>query len=117
MNTKVLNSKLHGAIDYVVVLFLWLSPSLFGLNPTISLLTYILGGVHLSLTALTNYHYGIFKVVPLVWHGRIELIVALALMASPLVLIKADQPFIDDYFMAVFGVTVLITWAISDYSK
>jgi hypothetical protein len=114
---KVLNSKLHGMIDYVVVAFLWLSPTLFGLSHTVSLLTYALGGVHLTLTMLTNFHYGVFKIIPLKVHGLIELIVGIALIASPLAMANIGERFIDHYFFMFCGLAVLATWAITDYSK
>ncbi|CAN5519029.1 hypothetical protein BH10BAC4_BH10BAC4_20150 [soil metagenome] len=74
---KILNSKVHGIIDYIVVIFLWLSPTLFGLTSPISTLVYALGGVHLLLTVLTDFPYGVVKVVPLKLHGWVELLVAI----------------------------------------
>ncbi|HET9055459.1 MAG TPA: hypothetical protein VFN30_01300, partial [Chitinophagaceae bacterium] len=71
-----LNLKLHGIIDYLVVLFLWLSPTIFDLPQVTSIFTYALGGVHLVLTATTNFELGIIKIVPVKVHGMIELIVS-----------------------------------------
>ena len=59
-----INSKIHGIIDYVVVLFLWAAPSLFNLPEVTSTFTYVLGGVHLALTVLTRFELGLFKVIP-----------------------------------------------------
>jgi hypothetical protein len=50
---KVLNSKIHGIIDYLVVAFLLLSPSLFALPNYSSTFSYTLGGIHLLLTIFT----------------------------------------------------------------
>ncbi len=53
-----INSKIHGVIDYLVVLFLWLLPSIFNLPEMTSIFTYALGGVHLGLTILTQFELG-----------------------------------------------------------
>ncbi|MEO5603326.1 MAG: hypothetical protein ABIR06_20575 [Cyclobacteriaceae bacterium] len=113
---KILNAKLHGIIDYLVVIFLMLAPTLFGLSDFISKFTFLLGAVHLALTALTNFRYGLFKIIPFKAHGVIELIVAIVLMASPLILGSYTETSLDKFFLAGFGVAVLITWAITDYS-
>jgi hypothetical protein len=115
---KLLNSRIHGAIDYVVVIFLWLSPQLFGLSQPISILTYSLGTVHLALTVFTNFHFGLIKIIPVRVHGWIELIVGIVLITTP-PLIGSYVPtenVIDKYFLASFGVVVLITWTVTDYS-
>lgn len=114
---KIINSKLHGIIDYIVVLFLMLAPTLFGLSALIAFLTYALGLIHLTLTIFTNFSYGVVKVIPLKIHGLIELIVAIALMASPLMLDGLTEHSIDRFFFAGFGVAVLLTWALTDYSN
>jgi hypothetical protein len=48
---KILNSRVHGALDYLAVIFLWSAPIIFNLNECVSLLSYLLGGIHLVLTA------------------------------------------------------------------
>jgi len=111
---KIINSKIHGIIDYVVVLFLWLSPTLFKLSPTIAAFTYALGGVHLILTLLTDFKLGAAKIIPLKLHGWIELVVGVILVASPLAL-QAYTNFADKYFFALFGTVVLLQWWLSDY--
>src|SRR5579871_3312133 len=102
---KFLSSKAHSAIDYFVVVFLWASPSIFGLNSTVSLLTYSLGSVHLVLTVFTNFHFGIVKVIPVQIHGWIELAVAVLLIISPWVLgsLVPAENLIDKYFFFGFG--------------
>jgi hypothetical protein len=115
---KFLNSKTHSAVDYIVVIFLWLSPTLFNLSYPTSMLVYLLGAVHLALTIFTNFHFGLVKIIPLRWHGWVELGVAIVLMASPSLLgnYVSFGSLIDKYFLAGFGVAVLITWAVTDYS-
>jgi hypothetical protein len=111
---KIITPKLHGIIDYLVVIFLLASSSLFGFTGFIAAFTYVLAGVHLLLTILTNYNAGLLKIIPLPAHGLIELIVGIALI------ILAFKTFSDTYigeiFYGCFGVAVLAVWALSDYN-
>jgi hypothetical protein len=111
---KLINSKLHGIIDYAVVAFLLLAPALFSLPQTTSLFTYVLAGIHLTLTAGTRFEYGIFKIVPLKIHGIIELIVSIALVAAAFVLGTIDgNP--SRLFYLLFAAAVFATWLLTDY--
>jgi hypothetical protein len=110
---KIISSGIHGIIDYLVVLFLWISPSIFGLNHTIALYTYALGAVHLILTIFTNYSAGVFKIIPLALHGLIELLVGIALVIIAYTLLRDDET--AQTFYAAFGVAVLAVFLLSDY--
>lgn len=111
-----INSKIHGIIDYVVVLFLWLSPSLFHLPPTTALFTYILGGIHLSLTVLTDFEAGLLKVIPLKIHGWIELIVSLVLFGAAFYLGALEGDVARNFYLA-FAAAVFVTWLATDYKR
>ena len=60
----VINEKVHGIIDYAVVVFILLSPTIFGFTGTIAIITYALAGIHFALTAITDSPMGIIKVLP-----------------------------------------------------
>ncbi len=111
---KIINSTLHGFIDYLVVLFLWLSPSLFGMEHFTAMFTYGLGAIHLVLTLTTNYKAGLIKLIPLPVHGWIELLVGVALIILAFTLFSADP--VGKIFYLVFGAVVLLTALISDYN-
>ncbi len=109
-----LNSKFHGIVDYAVVLFLLLSPTLFSLPSLAANFTYLLGGIHLTLTILTNFELGIIKVIPFKIHGLIELIVSIALVGVAFYLGKVEGS-VPQYFYLVFAAAVFATWAVTDY--
>lgn len=111
---KFLTPKSHGAIDYVVVVFLWLSPSIFGLSDFVSSITYVLGGIHLVLTLFTNFQYGLIKIIPFSLHGWIELVVSIILIASPWLLGFSGNA-VDRIFYVSFGIAVFTTWLVTDY--
>jgi hypothetical protein len=109
-----LNSRIHGIIDYGVVIFLWLSPTFFGLPQITALFTYILGGVHLALTILTDFEMGLLKIVPLKVHGWIELIVSIILVGVAFYL-DTLEGLIAKYFYLGFALAVFVTYIFSDY--
>ena len=109
-----LNSKIHGAVDYGVVLFLFLSPTFFALPNITSKFTYILGAIHLLLTVCTQFELGIFKIIPFKIHGMIELIVSLALVGVAFYLGNLEGD-LSKYFYFSFAIAVFLTWLLTDY--
>lgn len=87
---KIINSTLHGFIDYLVALCLWRSPSLFGVERFTAMFIYALRAIHLMLILTTNYKAGLIKLIPLPVHGWIELIVGVTLVILPFTLFSSD---------------------------
>lgn len=112
---KFLSPKVHGIIDYLVVVFLLCSPTLFGLAGRIVTFTYVLAGVHLLLTILTNYEVGLVKLLPFPLHGLIELIVGVALVILSYTLFKNNAA--GKMFYLAFGAAVLLVWLVTDYKN
>jgi len=109
-----LNSKIHGIIDYAVVLFLFISPKLFNLPSVTALVTYIIAVVHFTLTILTDFELGIIKVIPLKIHGWIELIVSIALVGLAFLLGGMEGDLARNFYLA-FAAAVFITYLLTDY--
>jgi hypothetical protein len=112
---KIINPKVHGVLDYLVVLVFLGAPTLLHLSMVPASISYTLAGVHLLLTLLTDFPAGAFKVVPLKWHGLIELIVGPALIALPFLLGLGSEP-AAEYFYIVMGAGILAVWVLTDYS-
>ncbi|HEY9048778.1 MAG TPA: hypothetical protein VIN08_22895 [Ohtaekwangia sp.] len=111
-----LSAKAHGILDYVVVIFLLASPTIFGLPATTAIFTYILGLIHLLLTVATDFPVGIVRIIPFKIHGYIELIVSFTLIAIAFWLAKYDGAIARNYYLA-FGSVVFLTWLITDYKE
>lgn len=111
-----LNSKIHGAIDYGVVMFLLISPTYFGLADITSKFTYTLGIIHLLLTISTKFELGILKIIPFKIHGIIELIVSLALIGVAYYLGNLEGD-LSRYFYISFAIAVFVTWLMTDYKN
>lgn len=111
---KILSAKVHGVLDYVVVIVFLAAPKLIGLQGTPALLSYALAAVHLMVTVLTDFPLGLVKLIPLPIHGWIELAVAPTLIAVPWVLGFAAVPMARWFYVAA-GVVIFLTWLITDY--
>lgn len=111
---KLINPKIHGILDYCVVLFLWLSAPLLAFTPWVVKFTFVLGFVHLLLTVFTDFPVGGFKVLPFRIHGFIELVVAIVLVVSPWFL---NLNSVDKVFYVAFGIAVFLTWILTDYDE
>jgi len=111
---KFIAPAIHGFIDYLVVVFLFISPTFFGFTGLVAVFTYALGAVHLLLTLLTNYPLGIIKVIPVTVHASIELIVGIALIVLAYTLFKDNVDGSKLYYV-IFGTVILLTWLVTDY--
>ena len=111
---KKLSPAAHGVVDYLTVLLLFISPTLFKMETAGSALSYALAIVHLVLTLLTDFPGGALKVIPLRVHGLIELIVSIGLLA-----VAISFRFLGDsvsfYFYFIFSVILFIVWIASEY--
>lgn len=106
----------HGILDYILVIFFLLAPSLFTLTPTVGIISYLLGVIHLMLTLFTNFSLGIKKIIPFRIHGFIELVVAVILIAMP-ALMGESLTFYDSLFFIITGAVILIIWILSRYKQ
>ncbi len=111
-----LNSKIHGAVDYGVVLFLLLSPSIFELPDITSKFTYAVAAIHFFLTITTNFEFGVFKIIPFKIHGIIELIVSLALVGAAFYLGNLEGDLARNFYLA-FALAVFLTWLLTNYNS
>lgn len=111
-----LNSKAHGIIDYLIIIFLFLSPSIFSLPYTTSVYTYGLGTIHFVMTIFTNYEYSYIRFIPLKIHGRIELAVSFLLVGAAFYLGSIEGLFSEQFYFGLAG-AVFILWLISDYTN
>lgn len=113
---KILNAKIHGYLDFVVVLVFLAAPTLLHLSALPGMISYALAGVHLLVTLVTDFPMGVLKVLPLKWHGIIELVVGPVLIALPFALGFGAEP-AAFYFYIANGVVILVVWFLTDYAS
>jgi len=112
---EIITPKIHGVADYLVVVFLLLSPKAFGLTGCIGLFTYALAGAYLLLTLLTDYNAGLFKRIDFSLHGKIDF------MLSEILIILAytffnHNPVAKIYYQAL-GSALLMVWLFTHYKN
>lgn len=89
MSIRFVTREIHAYLDYPVAFALMILPFALGLgesNPAAFYLSVITGVAAFLLTALTDHHLGIFRLLPYKFHQAVDLIVGLTFLAAPLVL-------------------------------
>lgn len=102
---KILSTKIHGFIDYVVALSMICTPFVMPHNFTLATtLILMLGGVAIVLNSLgTNYEFGIFRNISVKDHLRIDACIAMLICLLPIFF-----PF--DYYIVplIYGSVIFI---------
>lgn len=111
---KILPPKIHGFLDYAVILLLAVAPSLFRFTNEAATVCYVLAVVYLAMALLTAYPLGAFKLIPFTLHGAIELVLSPILIAMPWIAgFSYDRP--GRYFFIAAGAALFVVWLITDY--
>jgi hypothetical protein len=114
--TKPILARAHGVLDYAAAAVFLNAPMVFGFQHTIaSRIAYWLTGIHLLLTACTDFPPGPFKWIPFRIHGVIELVAGLFVLVAPWIFGFSDQGPARNFFVAM-GILLLIIVALSDYT-
>lgn len=111
---RVLNPRIHGYIDYLIVAVLALAPSLFGFSGIAAALCYILAVAQLGMSLLTAYPLGAAKVIPFPIHGGIELAAGILALVSPWLFQFSNVEAARNFFL-VAGISVVVVWALTNY--
>jgi hypothetical protein len=83
---RILPTKIHGALDYLVGIALILAPTIFGFSAMGGAEVWIpraLGVVLIVYSVFTNYEWGVIKVLDMRYHLVVDLLASLFLAASP----------------------------------
>jgi hypothetical protein len=110
---KFLNDSIHGILDYGVVIIFALAPEVLGIDGPSAMLSYLLAAVHLGVTLLSDMPFSLKKLVPMSWHGHLELVVGLALVIAPWVF--RDLLASGQLFFTLMGAVIFFVWATSNY--
>ena len=83
---RILPTRIHGALDYLVGIALILAPTIFGFSAMGGAEVWIpraLGVVLIIYSVFTNYEWGVIKVLDMRYHLVVDLLASLFLAASP----------------------------------
>jgi hypothetical protein len=111
---RILSPRVHGVIDLVTVLVLVLAPTIVGLGGSPAAIAYSLAAIHLLLTLATRFPMGVWKKIPFVYHGIVELIVGIALLLLPSYAGYGPGSPAKRFYLAM-GAVILVVWALTAY--
>src|SRR4051812_13108102 len=111
---KLLSPKIHGILDILVTIVLFVAPSVFHFGREASAVSYVLGAVYVVVILATAYQYGLVKLIPFTVHGMVELILAPFLVAMPWLAGFGYDMAGRDFFI-VAGIALFIVWFLTDY--
>lgn len=111
---RILDARVHGVLDLIVVVAFLLGPLLFGLGGSPAAIAYTLAIVHLLMTLLTRFPMGRWRVIPFPVHGIVELIVGVALLILPSYAGYAPGSPARKFYLGM-GAVILIVWALTAY--
>ncbi len=114
---KILSSKAHGILDYLLVIILFAAPMLFKLEGFAATLAYALGCAHLLITIITDFELGLIKKLLFSIHGIIELLVSIVLAGVTFYFYKEDGEGIAYKFYAGLTLLILVVFFITDYNS
>jgi hypothetical protein len=111
MSLQFIPTKVHGALDYIVAIALLFAPMIFGFKEVggaAVAIPMVLGAGLLLYSILTNYEWGVFKVINMRYHLIIDTIAASLLALSPFLFGFSDEAPNAWLPHIVVGITVLI---------
>ena len=111
---KILSPRVHGYLDFLVVAAFALAPSLCGFSSSTATLSYVIAGIHLVMSLITAYPFGILKLIPFPVHGALEFIVAIGLIGLPWIAGFAPEAVARNFYIGA-GITVFLVVLMTDY--
>jgi hypothetical protein len=117
---RVISSKVHGVLDYVVGIILIIAPWMLGFarNGAETWVPVVLGCITLLYSICTNYELGRFKMLPMRTHLVIDFLSGLLLAASPWLFNFRDQVYLPHLILGIFEmVVVLLSDPVAYHSK
>lgn len=111
MSLQFIPTKVHGVLDYIVAVALLFAPMIFGFQEVGGAsvaIPMVLGAGLLLYSLLTNYEWGVFKVINMRYHLIIDMVAASLLTLSPFLFGFYDEAPNAWLPHIVVGVTVLV---------
>jgi hypothetical protein len=109
---RLISSRVHGVLDYVVAVLLILAPKLFHFEDTgaASQVPITLGVLTIIYSLLTRYELGLLKVLPFRAHLAIDAVSGLLLAVSPWLFRFAGEVWVPHVVVGLFELgTVMMT--------
>ena len=107
---KIISTKVHGILDYLVGAILIISPWLLGFSngQAQTTIPVILGLAAILYSIITNYEFGIFKIIPFRIHLIIDALSGILLASSPWLFGFADHVYIPHLILGILEIVVVL---------
>lgn len=113
--TRPITPRAHGILDYALVAVFLNAPMVMGYSATPATVLYWLAGIHVLMTGLTDFPYGVFKVIPFRIHGALDVLGGVFLLAAPWIFGFASDAGPRNFFL-VLGAVSFVVAALTDYT-
>jgi hypothetical protein len=113
---KPISPKLHGALDYATAAITAALPLLSRMSPRAARTAGTWAAGYTALSAFTDYPLAVKREVPFQAHGTVDRVMGLVIPALPWVLGFARDRRARNFFLALAGVTILVT-ALTDWNS
>lgn len=82
---RIISTKVHGAVDYVMGIILMTSPWLFGFGRggAETVIPVVLGAGVVLYSLVTDYELGAFRLIPMFWHLVFDFVGGVFLLVAP----------------------------------
>jgi len=106
---KVISSKMHGVLDYLVGIILIMSPWIFGFadGGREMSIPIILGILSVVYSLLTRYEFGVYKVIPFKAHLMVDALSGVLLAASPWIFNFASDVYLPHLLFGLMEIIVV----------
>jgi hypothetical protein len=111
---RIINPRIHGALDYALAVLFLLMPVVFGFSQTAATLSYIIGVLYIGVSLLTKYPLGALKLVPFPVHGVLETVMAAGWIVFPWLFGFAADAAARNWFV-IAGIGLLAVVVLTDY--
>lgn len=109
-------ARWHGYLDYLTVLIFLAAPSVLGFGGIAAKLAWLLAGVHLAMTLVTEFPLGLFRRLAFTLHGWVERIVGPALIAIAFLPAISAERTAFAFFVGMGLVIIAVGW-LTDYAE
>jgi len=116
---KIITTRVHGYIDYIVGIFLILLPWIIGLDPTApqASVPIVLGVMALVYSLFTKYELGLIRTIPMSVHLKLDMLSGLVLALSPWLFGFSKEVFLPHLIAGLFEVIAALVTSSSSNSS
>lgn len=111
MSYRFIPTKVHGALDYIVAIALIFAPMIFGFQSVggAAVMVPMVLGIGLFLySLLTDYEWGVIKVISMPYHLMIDIAAAVLLLLSPFIFGFNDEALNAWLPHVIVGIAVIL---------